>query len=135
MVSCKGSRKCKAIPVISDECTFLIKFFLLFPEKAAPKKRRKVFCHITQHLLENHEMWKKVIAEEAQKQGQGAESVHLNNVAEPILAIHEEEEEPGSREELVEGEDPEESVEEPEWPVSPQEDSKPPEELAEGDPQ
>ncbi|TMS05876.1 hypothetical protein E3U43_005126 [Larimichthys crocea] len=104
-------------------------------QKAAPKKRRKVFCHITQHLLENHEMWKKVIAEEAQKQGQGAESVHLNNVAEPILAIHEEEEEPGSREELVEGEDPEESVEEPEWPVSPQEDSKPPEELAEGDPQ
>lgn len=79
-------------------------------------------------------MWKKVIAEEAQKQGQGAESVHLNNVAEPILAIHEEEEEPGSREELVEGEDPEEGVDEPEW--SPQEeDSKPPEELAEGDPQ
>ncbi|XP_042351790.1 cGMP-inhibited 3',5'-cyclic phosphodiesterase A-like isoform X1 [Plectropomus leopardus] len=104
-------------------------------QKVTPKKRRKVFCQITQHLLENHEMWKKVIAEEAQKQGQGAESVHLNNVAEPILAIHEEEEEPGSREELVEGEDPEEGVEEPEWPVSPQEDSKPPEELEEGDPQ
>uniref|UniRef100_A0A4W6EBY5 Phosphodiesterase n=1 Tax=Lates calcarifer TaxID=8187 RepID=A0A4W6EBY5_LATCA len=103
--------------------------------KLTPKKRRKVFCQITQHLLENHEMWKKVIADEAQKQGQGAESVHLNNVAEPILAIHEEEEEPGSREELVEGEDPEEGVEEPEWPVSPQEDSKPPEELEEGDPQ
>ncbi|KAM9854992.1 cGMP-inhibited 3',5'-cyclic phosphodiesterase 3A-like [Aulostomus maculatus] len=90
-------------------------------QKAASKKRRKVFCQITQHLLENHEMWKKVIAEEAQKQGQGAESGHLNNVAEPILAIHEEEEEPGSREELVEGEDPEEGVEDPEWPVSPQE--------------
>lgn len=60
-------------------------------------------------------MWKKVIAEEAQKQGQGTESVHLNNVAEPILAIHEEEEEPGSREELVEGEDPEVAEEEPEW--------------------
>ncbi|XP_044049475.1 cGMP-inhibited 3',5'-cyclic phosphodiesterase A-like isoform X3 [Siniperca chuatsi] len=104
-------------------------------QKAAPKKRRKVFCQITQHLLENHEMWKKVIAEEAQKQGQGAESVHLNNVAEPILAIHEEEEEPGSREELVEGEDPEEGVEDPEWPVSLQEDSKPPEELVEGEPQ
>ncbi|XP_059191269.1 cGMP-inhibited 3',5'-cyclic phosphodiesterase 3A-like [Centropristis striata] len=104
-------------------------------QKATPKKRRKAFCQITHHLLENHEMWKKVIAEEAQKQPQGAESVHLNNVAEPILAIHEEEEEPGSREELVEGEDPEEAVEVPEWPVSPQEDSKPPEELAEGDPQ
>ncbi|XP_073328400.1 cGMP-inhibited 3',5'-cyclic phosphodiesterase 3A-like [Pagrus major] len=104
-------------------------------QKAAPKRRRKAFCQITQHLMENHEMWKKVITEEAPKQGQGAESVHLNNVAEPILATHEEEEEPGSREELVEGEDPEEGVEEPEWPVSPQEDSKPPEELAEGDPQ
>lgn len=103
-------------------------FFVHFPEKAASKKRRKAFCQITHHLLENHEMWKKVIAEEAQKQGQGAESVHLNNVAEPILAIHEEEEEPGSREELVEGEDPEEGVEEPEWPVSPQEEE-------EGDPQ
>ncbi|XP_026166752.1 cGMP-inhibited 3',5'-cyclic phosphodiesterase A isoform X2 [Mastacembelus armatus] len=102
-------------------------------QKAAPKKRRKVFCQITQHLLENHEMWKKVIAAEAQKQGQGAESAHLNNVAEPILAIHEEEEEPGSREELIEGEDPEEGVEEPEWPVSLQEDLKPPEELEEGD--
>ncbi|XP_069551235.1 cGMP-inhibited 3',5'-cyclic phosphodiesterase 3A-like isoform X1 [Brachyistius frenatus] len=105
-------------------------------QKAAPKKRRKVFCQITQHLLENHEMWKKVIAEEAQKQGQGAESVHLNNVPEPILAIHEEEEEPGSREELVEGEDPEEDVDEPEWPMSQREDSEPPEELEEeGGPQ
>ncbi|XP_039665246.1 cGMP-inhibited 3',5'-cyclic phosphodiesterase A-like isoform X2 [Perca fluviatilis] len=104
-------------------------------QKGTSKKRRKVFCQITHHLLENHEMWKKVIAEEeAQKHGQVAESVHLNNVAEPILAIHEEEEEPGSKEELVEGEDPEEGVEEPEWPVSPQENSKPSEELAEGDP-
>uniref|UniRef100_A0A3Q0SR61 Phosphodiesterase n=1 Tax=Amphilophus citrinellus TaxID=61819 RepID=A0A3Q0SR61_AMPCI len=101
----------------------------------ASKKRRKVFCQITQHLLENHEMWKKVIAEENQKQGQGAESVHLNNVAEPILAIHEEEEESGSREELIEGEDPEEELEEPEWPVSLREDSKPPEQLEQGDPQ
>lgn len=56
-------------------------------------------------------MWKKVIAEENQKQAQGAEPVHLNNVAEPILAIHEEEEESGSREELIEGEDPEEEPE------------------------
>lgn len=78
-------------------------------------------------------MWKKVITEEAQKQGQGAESVHLNNVAEPILAIHEEEEEPGSREEQVEGEEPEEGAEEAEWSL--QEDSKPPEEEAEGDAQ
>ncbi|XP_034001944.1 cGMP-inhibited 3',5'-cyclic phosphodiesterase A-like isoform X1 [Trematomus bernacchii] len=104
-------------------------------QKAISKKRRKVFCQITHHLMENHEMWKKVIAEEAPKQGQGAETVHLNNVAEPILAIHEEEEEPGSREELLEGEDPEEGVEEPEWPVTEQEDCKPAEERAEEDPQ
>lgn len=84
-------------------------------QKAVPKKRRKVFCQITQHLLENHEMWKKVIAEEASKQSQGTESVHLNSVAEPILAIHEEEEEPGSREELVEGEEPEGTADEPDW--------------------
>lgn len=80
-------------------------------------------------------MWKKVIAEENQKQAQGAEPVHLNNVAEPILAIHEEEDESGSREELIEGEDPEEELEEPEWPVALREDSKPQEQLEEGDPQ
>uniref|UniRef100_A0A3B5PUK9 Phosphodiesterase n=1 Tax=Xiphophorus maculatus TaxID=8083 RepID=A0A3B5PUK9_XIPMA len=65
----------------------------------APKKRRKVFCQITQHLLENHKMWKKVIEEESQNEEQGTESAHFNKVAEPILAIDEEEEESGSREE------------------------------------
>ncbi|KAM9814646.1 cGMP-inhibited 3',5'-cyclic phosphodiesterase 3A-like isoform 1-T1 [Syngnathus typhle] len=85
------------------------------------KKRRKVFCEITHHLLENHEMWKKVIEEEEdQNQGQGAESAHVNSVAEPVLATHQEEEEPGSREEPLEGEDPEEGVEEPEWSASTQ---------------
>lgn len=76
-------------------------------------------------------MWKKVIGEEAQKQGQGAEpgGVHLNNVAEPILAIHEEEEEPGSKEEQVEGEEPEEVAEEVEWCL--QEEAKPPGEEVE----
>ncbi|XP_062318541.1 cGMP-inhibited 3',5'-cyclic phosphodiesterase 3A isoform X2 [Osmerus eperlanus] len=98
-------------------------------QKPSPKKRRKAFCQITQHLMENHEMWKKVIAEEAQKQGQGAESARLNNVAEPILATHEEEEEPGSKEELVEGEEPEEEAD---WPLPPQEDSETAEEV-EGD--
>lgn len=75
-------------------------------------------------------MWKKVISEEAQSQGQGAEpGMHLNNVAEPILAIHEEEEESGSREEQVEGEEPEEAVEEVEWSL--QEESKSPREKEE----
>ncbi|XP_028307531.1 cGMP-inhibited 3',5'-cyclic phosphodiesterase A-like isoform X1 [Gouania willdenowi] len=95
-------------------------------QKAAQEKRRKVFCHITNHLLENHEMWKKVIADEAQKQG-AAESVHINNMGESIQAIHEEEEESGSREELVEGEEPEEEVDEREWPESqPQEEEQEP---------
>ncbi|XP_017261623.1 cGMP-inhibited 3',5'-cyclic phosphodiesterase A isoform X2 [Kryptolebias marmoratus] len=102
-------------------------------QKTAPKKRRQVFCQITQHLLENHEMWKKVIEEESQNKDQGAESVHLNNVAEPILAIDEEEEESGSREEQVEGEQPEEEVEDPGW--SQREDCKPPVELEDRDPQ
>uniref|UniRef100_A0A4W5K1X7 PDEase domain-containing protein n=1 Tax=Hucho hucho TaxID=62062 RepID=A0A4W5K1X7_9TELE len=94
--------------------------------KAAPKKRRKVFCQITQHLMDNHEMWKKVIAEETPKQ---------NNVAEPILSIHEEEEEPGSREDVVEGEEPEEEGEVPEeeideeWPAPPQDEFEPAEEA------
>ncbi|KAI1882273.1 hypothetical protein AGOR_G00248980 [Albula goreensis] len=65
------------------------------------KKRRKVFCQITQHLLENHKMWKKVIAAEDQKQSQeveeaeDAESAVNGNPVEPILAIHEEEEDSG----------------------------------------
>ena len=107
----------------------------VLPEKAAPKKRRKVFCQITQHLLENHEMWKKVIEDEAQNQSPGSESVHLNNVAEPILAIDEEEEESGGREEQVKGDLQVEKLEEPGLPTSLREDTKPPEELEEGDSQ
>ncbi|KAM6937210.1 cGMP-inhibited 3',5'-cyclic phosphodiesterase 3A-like isoform 2-T2 [Xenentodon cancila] len=68
-------------------------------QKSAPK-RRKVFCQISQHLLENHEMWKTVIEEEGQNKSPGSESVHLNNVAEPILAIDEEEEESGREEQV-----------------------------------
>ncbi|XP_016367569.1 cGMP-inhibited 3',5'-cyclic phosphodiesterase A-like [Sinocyclocheilus rhinocerous] len=78
-------------------------------QKPAPKKRRKVFCQITQHLLENHEMWKKVIAEESQSQTEGEESTCLTNTPEPILAIDEEEEEPGSKEEPADDQEEEES--------------------------
>ncbi|XP_043092914.1 cGMP-inhibited 3',5'-cyclic phosphodiesterase A isoform X2 [Puntigrus tetrazona] len=87
-------------------------------QKPAPKKRRKVFCQITQHLLENHEMWKKVIAEESQSQTEGEESTCLTNTPEPILAIDEEEEEPGSKEEPADGQE-EESTEEEEEEESP----------------
>ncbi|XP_056101267.1 cGMP-inhibited 3',5'-cyclic phosphodiesterase 3A isoform X3 [Rhinichthys klamathensis goyatoka] len=85
-------------------------------QKDAPKKRRKVFCPITQHLLENHEMWKKVIAEESQSQTEEEESTCLSNTPESILAIDEEEEEPGSKEEPTDDQE-EESAEEEESPV------------------
>ncbi|KAI2665604.1 cGMP-inhibited 3',5'-cyclic phosphodiesterase A [Labeo rohita] len=86
-------------------------------QKPAPKKRRKVFCQITQHLLENHEMWKKVIAEESQSQTEGEESTCLTNTPEPILAIDEEEEEPGSKEEPTDEQEEELTEEEAESPV------------------
>ncbi|XP_043981987.1 cGMP-inhibited 3',5'-cyclic phosphodiesterase A-like isoform X5 [Gambusia affinis] len=104
-------------------------------QKAAPKKRRKVFCQITQHLLENHKMWKKVIEDESQNEEQGTESALLNKVAEPILAIDEEEEESGSREEPVEGEHCEEETEKAEWSVSDRDDSQTPEEGGDSEPQ
>ncbi|XP_036003809.1 cGMP-inhibited 3',5'-cyclic phosphodiesterase A [Fundulus heteroclitus] len=104
-------------------------------QKSAPKKRRKVFCQITHHLLENHKMWKNVIEDESQKEEQGAESAHLNKIAEPILAIDEEEEESGSREEQVEGDHREEETVAPEWPVSVGGDCKTPEEQGDSEPQ
>ncbi|MEQ2308044.1 hypothetical protein AMECASPLE_024220, partial [Ameca splendens] len=60
-------------------------------------KRRKVFCQITQHLLENHEMWKCVIATEA-SETQGEKANCLGNPVDSITAIREEEEEPASKE-------------------------------------
>ncbi|XP_030626297.1 cGMP-inhibited 3',5'-cyclic phosphodiesterase A [Chanos chanos] len=82
-------------------------------QKRVPKKRRKVFCQITQHLLENHEMWKKVIAEETQNQVDEEEkSTCFSNPADSILAIDEEEEEPGSKGESVENQEEETEVEE-----------------------
>ncbi|KAI5617744.1 cGMP-inhibited 3',5'-cyclic phosphodiesterase A isoform X2, partial [Silurus asotus] len=65
-------------------------------QKLMPKMRQKVFCQITQYLLENHEMWKKVIAEETQHQ------TKTNKASDPILAIHEEEEETISKDKLTE---------------------------------
>ncbi|KAK1790243.1 hypothetical protein P4O66_014165 [Electrophorus voltai] len=81
--------------------------FIIFAEKLMPKKRQKVFCQITQHLLENHEMWKKVIAEENQGQTDEEQSSCLSNPSEPILAIHEEEEETGSKAGLMEDQEEE----------------------------
>ncbi|XP_038833553.1 cGMP-inhibited 3',5'-cyclic phosphodiesterase A-like [Salvelinus namaycush] len=64
--------------------------------------RRRVFCPITQHLLDNHEMWKRVIASETQDTPDREAPNCLSNPAEPITAIHEEEE-PASKEEPIDG--------------------------------
>ncbi|KAJ8393416.1 hypothetical protein AAFF_G00061380 [Aldrovandia affinis] len=83
--------------------------------RSGPKRRRKVFCQITQHLLENHKMWKKVIAEEGQKQEEEEESARHGNPTEPILAIDEEEEDSGNKGGgLAEGQEQEVEIEEEE---------------------
>ncbi|KAM4589173.1 cGMP-inhibited 3',5'-cyclic phosphodiesterase 3A-like isoform 2-T2 [Fundulus diaphanus] len=79
---------------------------------------RKVFCQITQHLLENHEMWKRVIAGEASEETHDEKANCLGNPVDSITAIREEEEEQTSKEEesaddLDEGEE-EAAVEEEE---------------------
>ncbi|XP_053108877.1 cGMP-inhibited 3',5'-cyclic phosphodiesterase 3A isoform X2 [Hemicordylus capensis] len=63
------------------------------------KKRRKIYCQITQHLLENHQMWKKVIEEEERRAGAEKQTLEqppaLHQSSEQIEAIKEEEEEKG----------------------------------------
>lgn len=76
-----------------------IMLLLSVAEKLMPKMRQKVFCQITQHLLENYEMWKKVIAEETQSQ------TKPNKASDPILAIREEEEETISKDKEQKGEE------------------------------
>lgn len=63
------------------------------------QSRRKLFCQITQHLLENHEMWKRVIASESPEEAQSESSNCMVNPSEAITAIREEEEEQASKEE------------------------------------
>uniref|UniRef100_F6XDL3 Phosphodiesterase n=1 Tax=Equus caballus TaxID=9796 RepID=F6XDL3_HORSE len=68
-------------------------------------KRRKIYCQITQHLLQNHKMWKKVIEEEQRLAGienQSLDQCPQQHPSEQIQAIREEEEEKGkSREEEI----------------------------------
>ncbi|KAL3992009.1 collagen and calcium-binding EGF domain-containing protein 1 [Sarotherodon galilaeus] len=72
-------------------------------QEAKKVSRRKVFCQITQHLLENHEMWKRVLAAEAQEEAQEENPNCIGNPTDPITAIHEEEEEQASKEESTDG--------------------------------
>lgn len=71
------------------------------------QSRRKVFCQITQHLLENHEMWKRVIASEPPEEVQSESSNCMVTPSEAITAIREEEEEQASKEEEEEEEEQE----------------------------
>ncbi|XP_028320271.1 cGMP-inhibited 3',5'-cyclic phosphodiesterase A [Gouania willdenowi] len=73
--------------------------------------RRTVFCQITQHILENHEMWKRVLTRESPEEAQQEKPNCIGNVADLITAIHEEEEEQVSKEEeLTDGFDDSEEV-------------------------
>ncbi|ELK23150.1 cGMP-inhibited 3',5'-cyclic phosphodiesterase A [Myotis davidii] len=61
-------------------------------------KRRKICCQITQHLVQNHTMWKKVIEEEQRLAGSESQSPDPSpqqHSSEHIQAIREEEEEKG----------------------------------------
>uniref|UniRef100_A0A673T4P9 Phosphodiesterase n=1 Tax=Suricata suricatta TaxID=37032 RepID=A0A673T4P9_SURSU len=61
-------------------------------------KRRKIYCQITQHLLQNHKMWKKVMEEEQRLAGiesQPLDPSPQQHSSEQIQAIREEEEEKG----------------------------------------
>ncbi|XP_027448525.1 cGMP-inhibited 3',5'-cyclic phosphodiesterase A isoform X2 [Zalophus californianus] len=61
-------------------------------------KRRKIYCQITQHLLQNHKMWKKVIEEEQRLAGLENPSLDPSSQqhsSDQIQAIREEEEEKG----------------------------------------
>lgn len=61
-------------------------------------KRRKIYCQITQHLLQNHKMWKKVIEEEQRLSGitnPDTDQSAQQHTSEQIQAIEEEEEEKG----------------------------------------
>uniref|UniRef100_A0A8C6S931 Phosphodiesterase n=1 Tax=Neogobius melanostomus TaxID=47308 RepID=A0A8C6S931_9GOBI len=78
--------------------------------KTKEQSRRKVFCQITQHLLENHEMWKRVIASESPEEVQSESSNCMVNPSEAIAAIREEEEEQASKEEEEEEQEQEVAI-------------------------
>uniref|UniRef100_A0A3B3INJ9 Phosphodiesterase n=1 Tax=Oryzias latipes TaxID=8090 RepID=A0A3B3INJ9_ORYLA len=93
-------------------------------EQHEAKSKRKVFCQITQHLLENHEMWKRLIAAETPEETQAEVPICISSPTDPITAICEEEEEQVSKEEesAAEGDEREEvlTIEEEEEEILPQ---------------
>uniref|UniRef100_A0A3P9IR60 Phosphodiesterase n=1 Tax=Oryzias latipes TaxID=8090 RepID=A0A3P9IR60_ORYLA len=69
-------------------------------EQNEAKSKRKVFCQITQHLLENHEMWKRLIAAETPEETQAKVPICISSPTDPFTAICEEEEEQIMQEEM-----------------------------------
>ncbi|XP_060050455.1 cGMP-inhibited 3',5'-cyclic phosphodiesterase 3A [Erinaceus europaeus] len=68
------------------------------PSRKKTFKRRKIYCQITQHLLQNHKMWKKVMEEEQRMAGMESQSLDpppQQHPSDQIQAIKEEEEEKG----------------------------------------
>ncbi|KAG8438527.1 hypothetical protein GDO86_004915, partial [Hymenochirus boettgeri] len=57
------------------------------------KCKRKIYCQITHHLMENHKMWKQVIEDGLQEESEPNEPTALPKNSEQIQAIREEEEE------------------------------------------
>ncbi|XP_061575268.1 cGMP-inhibited 3',5'-cyclic phosphodiesterase 3A-like isoform X2 [Cololabis saira] len=75
-------------------------------------RRRKVFCQITRHILENHEMWKRLIAAETPEEAREEKPHCIGNPTDPITAIREEEEEQASKEEEEEEEESADNLDE-----------------------
>lgn len=88
-------------------------FCLTERQETKKARRRKVFCQIAHHLLENHEMWKRLIAAETREEAQEEKPNCIGNPTDPITAIREEEEEQASKEEEESADDLDEREEVP----------------------
>ncbi|KAM4747522.1 cGMP-inhibited 3',5'-cyclic phosphodiesterase 3A [Rhinophrynus dorsalis] len=77
-------------------CCFKDALWGLNSGKGKKKCKRKIYCQITHHLMENHKMWKKVIDEEQMSEGAESDPSSLPKPSEQIQAIREEEEEKGT---------------------------------------
>ncbi|XP_063302708.1 cGMP-inhibited 3',5'-cyclic phosphodiesterase 3A isoform X2 [Pelobates fuscus] len=74
-------------------CCFTDAFWGISSGKEKKKCKRKVYCQIMHHLMENHKMWKKVMEEEQRSETGENEGSTLTQTSEQIQAIREEEEE------------------------------------------
>ncbi|KAM4675651.1 cGMP-inhibited 3',5'-cyclic phosphodiesterase 3A [Discoglossus pictus] len=80
-------------------CCFKDAFWGINSGKGKKKCKRKIYCQITHHLMDNHKMWKRVIDEEQKSEGVDKlcqEPPPHHQTSEQIHAIREEEEEKGN---------------------------------------